>query len=210
MEAKERRQHLVNQLQRKGISDTTILTAINAVPRHLFVPEELQAFAYDDTALPIGHEVTISQPYVVAKMTGLLLAGKKLNKILEIGTGSGYQAAILSQLVNEVFTIERIETILKRTQKLLSSLNYENIHTLYADGNAGWSENAPFDAIIVTAATDAIPIKLLEQLKTGGRMIIPIGDPSHQELQLITKRQKSFDVRKLDPVIFVPLKPGTQ
>ena len=210
MDAAESRQRLVNELQHKGISDPAILQAINTVPRHLFVPENLQAFAYDDTALPIGHEVTISQPFVVAKMTALLLGKEKLEKVLEVGTGSGYQAAILAQLVDEVYSIERIEPILTHTQNLFKQLNYNNIHTLYADGSEGWSEFAPYDGIIVTAATQSLPIKLLEQLKIGGRMIIPIGSPTYQELQLITKRKKSFDVRRLDPVIFVPLKPGTQ
>lgn len=204
----EARQQLVNELIHEGIQNPNILNAINTVPRHDFVPKELQYLAYNNSALPIGFEQTISQPYVVAKMTEVLLKDKSYKKILEVGTGSGYQAAILAQLVDEVYSIERIEGLLHRTKKIFEALQYKNIFTLYGDGNLGWPEHAPYDAIVVTAATNSIPINLLEQLKVGGRMIIPIGEPGHQELQLITKREKSYDVRVLDPVIFVPLKSG--
>lgn len=204
----EARQQLVNELISQGIQNPNILNAMNTVPRHFFVPKEIQNLAYNNSALPIGFEQTISQPFVVAKMTETLLKGKNFKKILEVGTGSGYQAAILAQLVDEVYSIERIEDLLNRTKKILNELNYHNIFTLHADGNAGWPEHAPYDAIIVTAATNSIPIQLLNQLRVGGRMIIPIGETGHQELQLITKREKSYDLRILDPVIFVPLKAG--
>lgn len=204
----EARLQLKNELISQGIQNPKVLNAINTVPRHSFVPVEIQSLAYNNSALPIGFDQTISQPFVVAKMTETLLKGKNFKKILEIGTGSGYQAAILAQLVNEVYSIERIEELLNRTKKIFDQLHYQNIFTLHADGNEGWPEHAPYDAIIVTAATNSIPIKLLDQLKVGGRMIIPIGEPGHQELQLITKREKSYDLRLLDPVIFVPLKTG--
>ncbi len=208
MNPEKERQRLVDELSQEGIKNTAILKAINTVPRHLFVPPELRYLAYNNSALPIGLDQTISQPYVVAKMTETLLKGKDFKKILEVGTGSGYQAAVLSQLVDEVYSIERIEALLDHARKIFDELHYHNIHTLYGDGNEGWPEHAPYDAIIVTAATNSIPMKLLEQLKVGGRMIIPIGEAGHQELQLITKREKSFDLRILDAVVFVPLKTG--
>ena len=191
------------QIEARGISDERVLQAMRKVPRHLFVPGDLFAYAYGDEPLPIGEGQTISQPYIVAYMTEVLeLSGKE--KILEVGTGSGYQTAILAELGNEIFTIEIVTALSLRAREILSKLGYTAIHFKIGDGTFGWTEEAPFDAIIVTAAPPSVPKKLQEQLRPGGRMILPVGS-GFQELVLVTRHKDEYKKKKLLPVRFVPL-----
>lgn len=191
------------QIKARGVKDSRVLSSMLKVERHLFVPKELQLSAYTDQPLPIGEGQTISQPYIVALMTELLeLKGGE--KVLEIGTGSGYQAAILAELVKEIYTIEIIETLATSAKKLLLQLGYQNITVKAGDGYLGWPEFAPFDAIIVTAAPDHIPKPLLEQLKEGGRMVVPVGTYS-QVLKKIVKRSGRIETSDIIPVVFVPM-----
>ena len=191
------------QIKARGVKDPRVLSAMHKVERHLFVPKELQTSAYTDQPLPIGEDQTISQPYIVALMTELLeLKGGE--KVLEIGTGSGYQAAILAELVKEVYTIEIMETLADSAKKRLLELGYQNINVKAGDGYLGWPEVAPFDAIIVTAAPDHIPKPLLEQLKEGGRMVVPVGTYS-QVLKKIVKRSGRVETSDIVPVVFVPM-----
>jgi protein-L-isoaspartate(D-aspartate) O-methyltransferase len=193
-----------NQLIPRGISDQGVLKAMRKVPRHLFVEEALIGEAYNDHPLPIGHQQTISQPYIVALMTQALeLTGKE--KALEIGTGCGYQAAILAELSERVYTIERIRPLMEEARTLLAKLNYKNIIFSAFDGTAGWKEYEPFDAIMVTAGADKIPQPLLDQLADGGRMIIPIGDRTSQELIRITRDQDRYKKKYLGGCRFVDL-----
>ncbi len=198
------RQRMVEeQIKRRGVRDSRVLKAMLKVPRHLFVPESHLPYAYDDSPLPIGHGQTISQPYIVAYMTEVLkLKGNE--RVLEIGTGSGYQTAILAELVREVYTVELIPDLLIRAMETLNSLGYTNIFYRIGDGHEGWPEQAPFDACLVTAAPEKIPEKLPAQLKPGGRMIIPVGS-WFQELILIEKHENRFVKKTLLPVRFVPL-----
>ncbi|MEE8479193.1 MAG: protein-L-isoaspartate(D-aspartate) O-methyltransferase [Candidatus Neomarinimicrobiota bacterium] len=197
------------QIQKRGITNKNILRVMRNTPRHLFVPPALSTMAYDDYPIPIGEEQTISQPYIVALMTDLLsLKGNE--KILEIGTGSGYQAAILSQLVDTVYTIEIVESLAINAKKRLDNLNYKNVVVKYGDGYKGWPSVAPFDAIIVTAAPEEVPQILIDQLKVNGHIVIPVGD-KWQELQLITKINKNKIKRKnVIPVRFVPMVRSTE
>jgi protein-L-isoaspartate(D-aspartate) O-methyltransferase len=191
------------QIKARGIKDPRVLSAMLKVPRHLFVPKDEQASAYADQPLPIGKGQTISQPYIVALMTELLeLKGQE--KVLEVGTGSGYQAAILGELAKEVYTIEIVESLATAAKTLLLELGYQNISIRAGDGYLGWPEAAPFDAIIVTAAPDHIPQPLLDQLKEGGRMVLPVGTYS-QTLKKITKRSGKIEVSDVVPVVFVPM-----
>jgi len=191
------------QIKGRGVKDPRVLSAMLKVERHLFVPKELQPSAYTDQPLPIGKGQTISQPYIVALMTELLeLKGEE--KVLEIGTGSGYQAAILAELVKEVYTIEIIETLATSAKKLLLQMGYQNVRVKAGDGYLGWPEVAPFDAIIITAAPDHIPKPLLEQLKEGGRMVVPVGTYS-QVLKKIVKRSGRIETSDIVPVVFVPM-----
>ncbi|MBU0467985.1 MAG: protein-L-isoaspartate(D-aspartate) O-methyltransferase [Candidatus Omnitrophica bacterium] len=191
------------QITNRGIKDSKVLKAMLKVDRHLFVPKEQQEFAYEDYPLPIGYGQTISQPYIVAYMTEQLNLNK-LDKVLEIGTGSGYQAAVLAELADVVYTIEILDELCISSEKLLSKLRYKNISVKCGDGYQGWEEHAPYDAIIVTAAPPQIPRKLVEQLKEGGRMIIPVGS-FDQELVLITKTRSGIQKKSLIPVRFVPM-----
>jgi protein-L-isoaspartate(D-aspartate) O-methyltransferase len=191
------------QIRSRGVKDEKVLSAMLRVERHRFVPKEYESKAYADQPLPIGEGQTISQPYIVALMTELLeLKGEE--RVLEVGTGSGYQAAILAELAREVYTIEIIETLANSAKDLLLSLGYKNIHVKAGDGYLGWPEAAPFDAIIVTCAPDHIPRPLLEQLKEGGRLIVPVGIHS-QELKKIVKRSGKIETTDVIPVIFVPM-----
>ena len=191
------------QLSSRGIRDRAVLSAMSTVPRHQFVPSQLMSLAYMDRPLPIGHHQTISQPYIVAYM--LEAAHLKSNqKILEIGTGSGYQTALLSQLVAEVYTIEIIPDLAKKAQQTLSQLGYENIHVKIGDGYRGWPQHSPYDAIIVTAAPAQIPAPLIEQLTTNGRIIIPIGF-GYQELVVLSKTAEGLHQETMLPVQFVPM-----
>lgn len=202
---KERRENMVlNQIENRGIEHTATLRAMRSVPRHLFVPEYLKESAYDDRPLPIGHGQTISQPYIVAYMTSIIQP-KADFKVLEIGTGSGYQAAILSQIVDSVYTIEIIEPLYLQALERLSDLGNDNVKVKYGDGYYGWPNHGPYDAIVVTAATEYIPSPLIEQLKTGGRMIIPVGSPFMvQSLILVNKKKDKITTSNLMPVRFVP------
>jgi protein-L-isoaspartate(D-aspartate) O-methyltransferase len=191
------------QLISRGIRDSNVIQAMLKIPRHKFVPESLRYLAYSDSPIPIGMDQTISQPYIVALMTELLRL-KKGEKVLEVGTGSGYQAAVLAEMGCEVYTIEILESLLEKAKQILTSLGYQNIYYRVGDGYRGWSEYSPFDAIIVTAAPDHIPQPLLEQLKVNGRMVIPVGD-LYQELLLIKKTEKGFDMKTVTPVRFVPM-----
>ena len=191
------------QIKARGIKDPRVLSAVLKVERHLFVPKSAQVSAYADQPLPIGEGQTISQPYIVALMTELLeLRGEE--KVLEIGTGSGYQAAILGELAKEVYTIEIVEPLATSAKRLLQDLGYRNIAVRAGDGYLGWPEAAPFDAIIVTCAPDRIPKPLLEQLKEGGRLVVPVGTYS-QSLKKITKRSGKIETKDITPVIFVPM-----
>jgi protein-L-isoaspartate(D-aspartate) O-methyltransferase len=191
------------QIQARGIKDERVLQAVRKVPRHFFVPDDLRPYAYADEPLPIGEGQTISQPYIVAYMTEALeLKGEE--RVLEVGTGSGYQTAILAEIVKEVYTIEIVGSLSSRAQEVLQRLGYANVRFKIGDGTFGWQENAPYDAIMVTAAPRSVPKRLEEQLNLSGRMIIPVGE-GFQELILITREKKNFKKKKLLPVRFVPL-----
>ncbi len=202
----ERRQEMVDrQIAARGVEDSRVLAAMESVPRHRFVPDRLAADAYVDSPLPIGDGQTISQPYIVALMTELLdLAGDE--RVLEIGTGSGYQAAVLAELAGEVYTIEIREELGSEAGRLLEDLGYTNVHVRIGNGYAGWPEEAPFDAVIVTAAPRSVPVTLVTQLAPGGRMVVPVGSGSIQKLELLVKTQEGELVRRdIVPVRFVPM-----
>lgn len=203
------KQSLIKMLMREGITSKKVLNAIEKVPREAFVAEGYMLEAYENHPLPIGHQQTISQPYIVAQMTEILLT-ENTHKVLEIGTGSGYQAAILSQLVEKVYTVERILPLLKSAKEKFKLLHYDNIFTHYGDGFEGWPEHAPYDAIIVTAAAPEVPPALLEQLADQGRLLLPLGQPwGGQQLQLIIKQGKTYQTEIFEPVVFVPMLTGT-
>lgn len=211
MTSQRTRNRLVERLRGRGIRNETVLEVISKVPRHLFVDEAMATRAYEDTALPIGHGQTISQPYIVARMTELLVEGNRsLHKVLEVGTGSGYQAAVLAPLVGELVTVERIEPLYRVTRDLLRNLGYRNIRTFLSDGSWGMASEAPFDAIIATAAPDEVPQALLEQLAIGGRLVIPVGRSGQQQvLQIITRNtEHDYSTEEQEPVLFVPLVRG--
>ena len=200
------RDRLVQTLQKEGIKDERVLKAITQVPRHKFVDEALSSRAYENTALPIGQSQTISQPWIVARMTEALLDGGQPEKVLEVGTGSGYQAAILAEVVKEVYSIEIKEKLHHKSTQLLNTLGYKNIFTLHGDGYFGWQDAAPFDAIMITAAVNHIPPPLLKQLKDGGRLILPLGNPfSYQNLTLVTRQGDDYTTRQITGVLFVPM-----
>jgi protein-L-isoaspartate(D-aspartate) O-methyltransferase len=202
--ALQRREMVETQLAARGVTDPRVLEAMSRVPRHLFVPEEMRRSAYNDMALPIGEGQTISQPYMVAVMTELLeLDGTE--KVLEIGTGSGYQAAVLAELAMQVYTIERNLLIADRAAALLRSLSYDNMHVRIGDGTLGWPEAAPFDAIIVTAASPGIPEPLVEQLAMDGILAIPVGSRFSQELRKLRKTRQGIIEERHTPCVFVPL-----
>ncbi len=202
------RERLVERLRLEGISNLKVLERIRNVPRHLFVDEALASRAYEDTALPIGHGQTISQPFVVARMTEALLESGPIDKVLEIGTGCGYQTAVMAALVGTVYTIERIGPLLTRSRKLLRELGFKNIRFRHGDGWLGWDRAAPFDGIILTAAPQEVPQTLLDQLADGGRMVLPVGPQGRQELLLMTRHEDKYERRRLGLVSFVPLVGG--
>lgn len=201
----ERLTMVEQQIERRGVGDPRTLEAMRTVPRHLFVPPELQEQAYDDQPLPIGHGQTISQPYIVALMTELARPSST-DRALEIGTGSGYQAAVLSRLVDHVYTIEIVEPLGQQAAERLKALGFDNVTVRIGDGYGGWPEEAPFDVILVTAAPEDVPEPLLQQLKPGGRMVVPVGPPQAvQTLRLIEKTESGeIRTRKVAPVMFVP------
>lgn len=203
------RDRLLDRLRTNGIDDSRVLEAIRQVPRHMFVDEALASRAYEDIALPIGHGQTISQPYIVALMTQTLNAGKRLHRVLEIGSGCGYQTAVLANLADEVYTVERIAALFRQTRNRLFDLKYRNVKFLHGDGSKGWQEHAPYDGILATAAAAEVPQSLLNQITFGGRIVIPIGERTLQTLMLIEKKPDGFEQREIKPVNFVPLLSGT-
>jgi len=202
------RDRLVARLRAHGIRSEAVLAQIRNVPRHLFVDEALASRAYEDTALPIGHGQTISQPYVVAKMTEALLDGFEGETVLEIGTGCGYQTAVLAALVKKIYSVERIPELLRKTKQRLRDLDIYNVQFRPGDGWEGWPKYAPYDGIIVAAAAAVVPDKLLEQLAPGGRLVMPVGAPGYQELMLVTRHGDHFEQKSLGGVSFVPLVKG--
>nr|WP_167629475.1 protein-L-isoaspartate(D-aspartate) O-methyltransferase [Pseudomonas alcaligenes] len=208
MTSQRTRERLIERLYEEGLSDARVLEVIRRTPRHLFVDEALAHRAYEDTALPIGHNQTISQPYIVGRMTELLLAGGPLDKVLEIGTGSGYQTAVLAQLVERVFSVERIQSLQDRAKERLAELKLRNVVFRWGDGWEGWNALGPYNGIIVTAAASEVPQALLDQLAIGGRLVIPVGAGETQELLLIVREEDGYSRHVLDLVRFVPLLNG--
>jgi len=209
MTSQRTRARLVQRLREKGISSEVVLDAIRNVPRHIFVDEALASRAYEDTALPIGLGQTISQPFIVARMTEILMQSDSVKKVLEIGTGSGYQTAILASIVDQVYTVERIQSLQSKARQKLRELKLKNIRFKFDDGILGWPEHAEYDVIIVTAAPTSIPPELLAQVKIGGRLIIPAGEDGQQTLYLLEKSAAGINQSQLDAVQFVPLLGGT-
>lgn len=208
MTSQRTRERLIQRLYEEGLSNAHVLETIRRTPRHLFVDEALAHRAYEDTALPIGNNQTISQPYMVARMSELLLAAGPLDKVLEIGTGSGYQTAILAQLVERVFSVERIQSLQEKAKERLAQLNLRNVVFRWGDGWEGWNALGPYNGIIVTAAAANVPQALLDQLAPGGRLVIPVGAGDVQELLLIVREEDGFSRHVLDAVRFVPLLNG--
>jgi len=204
------RARLVERLRQQGITDEAVLETLGTLPRHIFIDEALAHRAYEDTALPIGFAQTISQPFVVALMTQTLLAIPNVQRVLEIGTGSGYQSAVLASLVRRVYSVERVQGLIDRARARLKALRRRNVLIKYDDGNLGWPEQAPFDAILVTAAPPSVPDALLAQLADGGRMVVPVGSGDLQELRVIDRDGDAFNEQTLDHVRFVPLCRGLQ
>ncbi len=201
------RGRMVERLREQGISDAMVLAAMGMVPRHLFVDEALASRAYEDTALPIGFGQTISNPYIVARMSELARNGRNLRRVLEVGTGCGYQAAVLARLAREVVSIERIAALVGQTRKRQRELRLSNIKLKHGDGMQGYAEGAPYDAIVIAAAFDSVPETLMQQLDEGGRLVMPLGADS-QVLLVVTRRGNEFHEKKLGTVRFVPLLPG--
>ena len=208
MTSQRTRDRLVARLREQGIDNNEVLACMGAVPRHIFVDEAMAHRSYEDTALPIGHNQTISQPFIVALMTQLLCEVKP-RQVLEVGTGSGYQTAVLSYFCHRLYSIERISALTKRAQKCLAAMSVKNTVLKHGDGYGGWEVHAPFDAIMVTAAPPAVPEALLDQLAVGGRLIVPVGDDAVQELIVIDRTKDGFLERVHDRVKFVPLVSGT-
>ena len=202
------RERLIQRLRDEGIRDARVLERIRETPRHLFVDEALASRAYEDTALPIGNNQTISQPYIVARMTEALLEPGPLENVLEVGTGSGYQTAVLAPLVRRVYTTERIKTLLDQARRRFQALNIRNIVTKHSDGGMGLPEYAPFDGIIVTAVPEGIPLALVEQLRPGGCMVLPVGQRDQQVLVRVLRTDDGYEREMLERVAFVPLLGG--
>ena len=208
MTSSRTRERLIERLRAEGIRDDDVLEAIRSVPRHLLIDEALSHRAYEDTALPIGLGQTISQPYIVARMTQVLRAGRRLQKVLEIGTGSGYQTAVLARLAERVYTIERLEPLFKNARGQLLRLGVRNVQFKLGDGSLGWPDQAPYDGIIVTAAAATIPPALLEQLAVDARLVVPVGTGLAQELVVVQRTQTGYNRERLEAVSFVPLVEG--
>lgn len=207
MTSQRTRLRMVERLRQQGIADEVVLAVMAELPRHLFVDEALMSRAYDDVSLPLGFGQTISQPYIVAKMTSLLRNGKKLGRVLEIGTGCGYQTSILAKLAKEVYSVERIAPLLDRTRLRLREFKFTNVRLKHADGHLGLPEAAPYDAILMTAAASHVPEELVSQLAPGGRLIMPIG-LNEQKLHCFDLTEEGLQQQILEPVKFVPLLPG--
>ena len=208
MTSQRTRERLIQRLSDQGISDMAVLEVLRTTPRHLFLDEAMAHRAYEDVALPIGFQQTLSQPYIVARMTELLLAAGPRQRVLEIGTGSGYQTAILAQLVDEVYSVERIKPLQQKARQRLRKLKLRNVHMTHADGGMGWEERGPFDGIMSTAAPEQIPEELLRQLAMDGRLVIPVGG-ERQHLQVVTRTAEGYETEIVEAVNFVPLRPGT-
>jgi protein-L-isoaspartate(D-aspartate) O-methyltransferase len=202
------RDRLVQRLREQGIANLTVLDRIRNLPRHIFVDEALASRAYEDTALPIGFGQTISQPYIVARMTEALLEGAPLKRVLEVGTGCGYQTAVLAPLVERIYTIERIDGLHKRARARLKELDVRNVRFKVGDGSLGWRSQAPFDGILVAAAPLVVPDELIEQLAVGGRLVVPAGPEGRQQLLRIVRREEGVEQKVLGAVSFVPLVGG--
>ena len=209
MTSQRTRERLIQRLREKGIQDLTVLEAMRNMPRHIFVDEALASRAYEDTALPIGHGQTISQPYTVARMTEALVQGGLPETVLEIGTGSGFQCAILAKLVRRVYSVERIQALLDLARARFRELGIRNVRLKHSDGGIGWPEYGPFDGILVTAAPIGLPQQLLEQLAVGGRLILPLQKEQGQILLRITRTADGFQQEQLESANFVPLQGGT-
>lgn len=210
MTSQRTRDRLVQRLREEGITNQQVLDVIRSTPRHIFVDEALASRSYEDTALPIGHGQTISQPYVVARMTAALLETGPLKRVLEVGTGSGYQAAVMAPLATEMYSVERIRPLLDMARERMAVLQLRNVRLKHSDGSWGWPEFAPYDAIIATAAPEQVPEALLQQLAMGGRLVMPVGPPGEQELVLLTRTPDGIERQVLDRVSFVPMLGGTQ
>jgi protein-L-isoaspartate(D-aspartate) O-methyltransferase len=209
MTSQRTRERLIQRLREKGIQDLTVLEAMRNMPRHIFVDEALASRAYEDTALPIGHGQTISQPYTVARMTEALIQGGMPETVLEVGTGSGFQCAILAKLVRRVYSVERIQALLDLARARFRELGIRNVRLKHSDGGIGWPEYGPFDGILVTAAPTGLPQQLLEQLAIGGRLILPLQKEQGQILLRITRTADGFQQERLESANFVPLQGGT-
>lgn len=208
MTSQRTRERLIERIRQQGVQDARVLQQLRAVPRHLFVDEALASRAYEDTALPIGNNQTISQPYIVARMTEALLEGGSLENVLEVGTGSGYQTAVLAPLVRRVYTVERVQLLLQQARQRFHRLGLMNVRTQHTDGTLGWPHYAPYDGILVTAAPEGIPLALVDQLRVGGRMVLPIGTRQEQALVRVTRTEQGHQKELLERVSFVPLLNG--
>lgn len=208
MTSQRTRDRMIARLREQGIGSPGVLEAMGAVPRHIFLDEALASRAYEDTALPIGHGQTISQPYIVARMTEALVEGGEVSRALEVGTGCGYQAAVLACLVERVYSVERIAPLLNAARERLHALGIRNARLKHADGNAGWAEHSPFDGILVAAAPAGIPEALVAQLALGGRLVIPVGSPGGQDLVRVTRTSSGLEREVLERVSFVPMLGG--
>jgi protein-L-isoaspartate(D-aspartate) O-methyltransferase len=202
------RDRLTGQLREMGISSAEVLHVMGGVPRHLFVDEALASRAYENTALPIGHGQTVSQPYIVARMTEALLSSGPMGRVLEIGAGSGYQTAVLAHFAQTVYAVERLASLAKRLRERMAALHHHNVRVRHGDGHRGWPEHAPFDAVLAAAAVTTVPLAVCEQLELGGRMVIPVGGSDHQELILVTRHAGGFEHARIEPVRFVPMRTG--
>ncbi|WP_428033909.1 protein-L-isoaspartate(D-aspartate) O-methyltransferase [Amphritea sp.] len=210
MTSQRTRSRLVQRLKEQGITGQQVLDVMGNTPRHIFIDEALSHRAYEDTALPIGFNQTISQPYIVARMTEILLAGGPLERVLEVGTGSGYQTTILAQLVDKVFSVERIKPLQEKARQRFSLLKIHNVSLRHSDGGMGWAERGPFDGIMVTAAPEQVPPELLAQMAVGGRLVIPVGGTQNQQLKLVIRvTETEYETTVLEGVKFVPLLSGT-
>ncbi|WP_201356437.1 protein-L-isoaspartate(D-aspartate) O-methyltransferase [Amphritea japonica] len=210
MTSQRTRSRLVQRLKNQGITDQQVLDVVAGTPRHIFIDEALSHRAYEDTALPIGFNQTISQPYIVARMTEILLSAGPVERVLEVGTGSGYQTTILAQLVDKVFSVERIKPLQDKARQRFSLLKIRNISLQHSDGGMGWPERGPFDGIMVTAAPEEVPPELLAQLAVGGRLVIPVGGSRNQQLKLVVRvTETDYETSVLEGVKFVPLLSGT-
>jgi protein-L-isoaspartate(D-aspartate) O-methyltransferase len=208
MTSQRTRDRLIQRLMDQGITDYKVLDVIRVTPRHIFLDEALSHRAYEDSALPIGFNQTLSQPYTVARMTELLLAKGPMKRVLEVGTGSGYQTTVLAQLVDVVYSVERIKPLQDKARERLRLLGLRNVHFKHADGGFGWNDKGPYDGILSAAAPEQVPEELIDQLKEGGRLVIPVGDSASQEMRLTEKPSTGITSSTIEPAMFVPLKSG--